>query len=195
MTNLTMNRRTAITSLLAISTAGALAACGPPERVVAASEDGLDMDYASVTKFFSVSEMAFLSALAQTIMPQTETAGAVEAGVPDVLQDLASVWGDSTYRRYWREGIASLGATFKTSSGQDFAALSPTLRANTLKPFDADVYDGKITNQFYRDAKSTILQAYYKSEPGASEELAYEPIPGEWIGCAPLSEFPKTWAV
>jgi gluconate 2-dehydrogenase gamma chain len=193
MVDLSMNRRTAMTSLLAISAAGALAACGPPERVTETSDAG--MDFATPTQFFSVTEMAFLSALAQTIMPQTETAGAVEAGVPDVLQDLASVWGDAAYRRYWREGIADIGATFKASSGQDFAALSPTLRTNTLKPFDADVYDGKINNQFYRDAKSTILQAYYKSEPGASEELAYEPIPGEWIGCVPLSEFPKTWAV
>lgn len=195
MTKLTMNRRTAITSLLAISAAGALAACGPPERVVAVSEDGLDMDYASVTKFFSVSEMAFLAALAQTIMPQTDTAGAVEAGVPDVLQDLASVWGDAAYRRYWREGIAALEQTLTASSGQNFVELSPSLRTNMLTSFDADVYDGKIINQFYRDAKRTILQAYYKSEPGASEELAYEPIPGAWIACAPLSEFPKTWAV
>jgi len=194
MTNLMMNRRGAITALLAISAAGALAACGPPERVTA-SDTGTSMDFASPTEFFSASEMAFLSALAQTIMPKTDTAGAVEAGVPDVLQDLASVWGDASYRKYWREGIAALGTALTTSVEQDFAAMNDSQRLAILKPFDASVYDGSITNQFYRDAKSTILQAYYKSEAGASEELAYEPVPGEWIGCAPLSEYPKTWAV
>lgn len=194
MTNLMMNRRSAISSLLAISAAGALAACGPPERVTA-SEAGTSMDFATPTQFFSVSEMAFLSALAQTIMPKTDTAGAVEAGVPDVLQDLASVWGDASYRKYWREGIAALDTQLTASSAESFAATTPAMRLTALTPYDAAIYDGEVTNQFYRDAKSTILQAYYKSEPGASEELAYEPTPGEWIGCAPLSEFPKTWAV
>ncbi|GHA89557.1 hypothetical protein GCM10009069_10880 [Algimonas arctica] len=194
MSDLIMNRRTAITSLLAISAAGALAACGPSENITSSSEAGMDMDYATPTQFFSVSEMAFLSAFAQTIMPKTETAGAVEAGVPDVLQDLASVWGDSGYRQYWREGVASLVETFKRSSDQDFAELTPQQRLTILRQFDTDVFDGKITHPFYRDAKVTIIQAFYMSEPGASEELAYEPVPGEWIGCVPLSEFPKAWA-
>lgn len=193
MSDLIMNRRSAITSLLAISAAGALAACGPPERVVAAPA-GTDMDYASVTKFFSAEEMAFLSAMAGTIMPQTETAGAVEAGVPDVLQDLASVWGDSGYRRYWREGIISLQAALQSPEGEGFAAMTMPMRETVLSAFDTDVFDNKVSHQFYRDAKRTILQAYYVSEPGASEELAYEPVPGEWIGCVSLSDFPKAWA-
>lgn len=193
MSDLIMNRRSAITSLLAISAAGALAACGPPERVIAAA-DGTDMDYASVTKFFSAKEMAFLSAMAGTIMPKTETAGAVEAGVPDALQDLASVWGDSGYRRYWREGIMSLQSALQSPEGEGFAAMAMPMREKVLRTFDANVFDDKVESQFYRDMKATILRAYYNTEAGASEELAYEPVPGEWIGCVPLSEFPKAWA-
>lgn len=193
MSDLIMNRRTAITSLLAISAAGALAACGPTERAIA-TPDGTDMDYASVTKFFSAEEMAFLSAMAGTIIPQTETAGAVEAGVPDVLQDLASVWGDSGHRRYWREGIISLQAALQSSEGEGFAAMAMPMRETVLSAFDADVFDNRVSHQFYRDMKATVIRAYYTSEVGATEELAYEPVPGEWIGCVPLSEFPKAWA-
>jgi len=194
MADFLMNRRSAITSLLAISAAGALAACGPGEVPETPVPTGTDMDYATPTQFYTNSEMAFLTVFAGTLMPKTETAGAVEAGVPDVLQDLASVWGDSGYRRYWREGIASLNMALTPSGDQDFVDLSPEAQLDRLRQYDADVFDDKISDGFYRDAKSTILQAYYMSEPGATEELAYEPVPGEWIGCVPLSEFPKTWA-
>ena len=63
-----------------------------------------------------------------------------------------------------------------------------------LTAYDAAVYEWQIDDGFYRDLKSTVVEAYYMSEVGATEELAYEPVPGEWIGCVPLSEFPKTWA-
>lgn len=194
MSDLLMNRRSAITSLLAISTAGALAACGQSSADGRATKPVTDLSFASEGQFFSVSEMAFITALAQTIMPQTDTAGAIEAGVPETLQDLASNWATDPVRQYWREGIADMNVHFKKTGGRDFADLVTTVRKGQLRRFDADVFDGKISHQFYRDIKSTVIQAYYNSEPGASEELAYEPVPGEWIGCVPLSDFPKAWA-
>ena len=194
MADFLMNRRSAITSLLAISAAGALTACGSGETADAPATPVTGVDFATPTTFYSANEMAFLTALSGTVMPKTETAGAVEAGVPAVLQDLASVWGDDGYRRYWREGIAAMSTALTQASGPDFVDMSPQARLDSLRQYDADVFDDVVTDAFYRDAKSTILQAYYMSELGATEELAYEPVPGEWIGCVPLSEFPKTWA-
>lgn len=193
MQSVLMNRRTAIVSLLAISASSALSACGNADAPSPRGTVDRDLDFATPTTFFNTDEMALIGALAGTILPKSETAGAVEAGVPDTIQLLASVWGDNNYRRYWRRGLADLN--IRLSGETVFANMSATTQATALKRLDADVFDGNIENRFYRDFKATVIEAYYKSEPGASEELAYEPIPGEWIGCAPLSDYPKTWAV
>lgn len=193
MDPISMNRREAIASLLAVSAAGALAACSGEADPDVSTVDS-DLDYATPTTFFTDAEMAFLSAISDTIIPDTETAGAVGAGVPDTLQSLASVWGNDDYRRYWRTGIRSLDESLPGSVDRGFSDLSPDERENTLKKHDEQVFNDTIKDRFYRDLKRTIVQAYYMSEIGASEELAYEPVPGDWKGCVPLSDYPKTWA-
>lgn len=195
MDNLMMQRRDAIKSLLAISAAGALAACtGKTESGESKPAASASPKFASAGKFLSADEMALVSALAQTIIPKTETAGAIEAGVPESIQALASEWGDDNYRKYIRSGLATLEKHFKTVGGQSFTAQSEKQQKSLLSKYDADVYGGKKEDQFYRDFKSTVATAYYMSEPGATEELAYEAVPGEWKGCVPLADYPKTWA-
>jgi len=184
-----MQRRDALKALLAISAAGALAAC----KADSDTGEGTAKKLSSSPKL-SASEMALVSAMAQTIIPQTDTAGAVEAGVPAVIQSLFTDWGDDNYRNYWRGGLDNLDQHFIKSSGQAFAKMSPSQQANALGKYDAKAYGEAGFDDFYKSMKSTIATAYYMSEPGATEELAYEPVPGEWRGCVPLSEFPKTWA-
>ena len=193
MTKLDINRRRAMQALLAISASGALAACGSPAADAPATSD-MGLRYAQGVNFFSTDEVAQMSAMADTIIPTTDTPGAVAAGVPDQLQSLASTWGDDNYRQYWRNGVAATIDTLDDMAGESFAGLSPEARERVLGDYDAKVFGGEVEDGFYKDFKRTVATAYYMSEPGATEELAYEPVPGEWIGDAPLSRFPKTWA-
>ena len=73
---LLMQRRDALKSLLAISAAGSLTACVGEGKSGEGSQPKL-----SSAPSLSASEMALVSALGQTIIPMTETAGANEAGV------------------------------------------------------------------------------------------------------------------
>ena len=189
MTSLPLNRRHALLGLVAISSAGALSACIDNSNPTVVTKANLDTKFASENAFFSGKEMALLSAISGTIIPLTDTAGAVEAGVPETLQALASEWGDDAYRTYWRKGLRNLDAKMV-----GFRTLDKAERETVLGDYDAKVFSGEIDNQFYRDMKNTIARAYYMSEPGASEELAYEAVPGDWKGCVPLSEYPKAWA-
>jgi len=189
MTNQFMaDRRDAIKALLAISAAGALSACleGPAE--------GSGASKLSLAPSLSASEMALVAALAQTIIPKTETAGAIEAGVPATLQSLFTDWADDNHRNYWRTGLEKLEKHFVKSGGQPFAQMTASQQSNLLGKYDAQAYAEEGFDDFYKNMKSTIARAYYMSEPGATEELAYESVPGEWRGCVPLSEQPKTWA-
>lgn len=75
-----------------------------------------------------------------------------------------------------------------------FAKLPAVERETVLTKFDAGVYGDTIKNDFYKDLKSSIGAAYYMSEPGATEELNYDPVPGDFKGCIPFSEVGKAWA-
>ncbi|MEL7284041.1 MAG: gluconate 2-dehydrogenase subunit 3 family protein [Pseudomonadota bacterium] len=189
MQDFMLQRRQVFQGLIALSAVGGLAACGNGEAPVSGQISG-----SAAPGYFNASEMALMAAVAQTIIPQTDTAGAVQAGVPKTLQDLATDWGDADFKQYWRDGLSALGAALTAADGTTFESMSPSERQTALSTYDAGVFANTIPDGFYRDFKATVVQAYYMSEPGATEELAYEPVPGEWIGCVPLSEFPKTWA-
>jgi hypothetical protein len=221
MADLFFSRRDSIKALLAISTAGALAACtGQADK---GNDTATAPDPAETKQFLNAKELAFFSAVAQTIIPATNTAGAIEAGVPATIQELFSEWATDNVRTYWRQGLAALDNHFMAVGGQDFVKQSPKQKEALLAKYDADVFREKIVeaepvevepvgdteqvtdgeavdnseqirDNFYKDLKSTVASAYYMSEPGASEELAYEPVPGDWKGCVPLTEYPKTWA-
>jgi len=153
MHNIGTTRRDAIKGLLAISASGALAACsGAKDGNASAAKS------ANTASELSAANMVTLTAVVDTIIPATDTGGAIAAGVPATLASLVKDWGDDKFKAYWTAGI------------------------------------GKVKDDFYKDMKQTAATAYYMSEIGASEELAYEPVPGEWIGCVPLSDYPKTWA-
>ena len=48
---------------------------------------------------------------------------------------------------------------------------------------------------FYRQLKSQALWAYFSSEEIGKNVLNYDPIPGEYLGCNPVSDVGKVWSL
>lgn len=182
-----LGRRDALKMLLAISAVGATACAG----------EGSGEKRGSVkpaAKTLSAAQLTLLTALTDTIIPRTDTPGAVDAAVPEALASLYADWGNEEFRSYWSGGLDALGKTLMIMGGQDFARMNGNQREALLSKYDADVFDGKVDNPFYKDMKQTTATAYYMSEPGATEELIYEAVPGEWKGCVPFADIGRTWA-
>ncbi len=184
MNKLNFTKRDTIKALLAISAVNALTACAP-ERL-----ETSEALLSNKTATLSATHIMFLTVLAQTIIPKTDTGGAVEAGVPDVLVSLITKWGDSDYQTYWTRGLKQLADILP----KDYATRSKKEQYDALFAYDAKVFSGEVENGFYKDMKSTIVTAYYMSELGASEELQYEAVPGDWKGCVDVDEIGRAWA-
>lgn len=178
---LKLNRRETMLSLLAVASAGMAAGC----KDKTATQPSGESKFKIGDPFLNASEMALLTTAAGLIIPKTDTPGADEAGVQDTIQDLLSNWTDGDVRSYWREGIKSISKHF------DMAAED---KAASLSALDSGVYSKKIDLPFYHDFKQAIVGAYYMSEAGATEELAYDPVPGDFKGCIDFSEVGKAWA-
>jgi len=162
-----------------------LAAFALPGGALAAPGSGVPVRPKS---FLSTGELQFLAAIADTIIPATETPGAIGAGVPKTVQLLLSKWASVDTRGRWRTNLALLSKEL----GIGFVHAQPAAREARLGLLDAAVFaqpNHRLSG--YRDIKNVIATAYYLSEPGATVELDYLPVPGDWMGDVPVR---KNWA-
>ncbi len=137
-------------------------------------------------------ELAFLSSLSDTMIPTTDTPGALAGKVPQTLGELLNSWASAETRGRWSTTLAALKKELDGDKAGSFQAADAAERAKRLGKLDAAVFgSNEHPLKAYREVKSTIATAYYMSEPGANEELRYEAVPGRFEGSAPLG---KTWA-
>ncbi|MXO71906.1 gluconate 2-dehydrogenase subunit 3 family protein [Alteraurantiacibacter buctensis] len=135
----------------------------------------------------SDTQRATLVAAADTLVPQTDTPGAVDVGVPALFEGLLANWAAPATATALADVLDRLAAL-----GGGFAALSAAERKATLQAFDAAALapsDAPRANPFgpppaadpaYQQFKELVLTLYYLSQPALTQELAYTHVPGRW---------------
>jgi hypothetical protein len=157
-------------------------------------------------QFLSVRNAELVSSLVDTILPKTETPGALDMKV-DIFIDL--VYGKLNTKE-GQEGMAAAMEAFdakaKEKYGSRFADLSPEDKSAMLKEEEANSpkYNGSIWGTpagvqepvgFYRSLKSLALWGYFSSEEVGKNILTYDPVPGPYQGCIPLADVGKTYSL
>ncbi|MEP0134578.1 MAG: gluconate 2-dehydrogenase subunit 3 family protein [Eudoraea sp.] len=156
--------------------------------------------------FLSVNQAEFISTLVDTLLPKTETPGALDVKV-DMFIDL--VFAKLFNKAGQDEMIVQMeqfNATCKEKFGNTFSELSEQDREEFLKEEESKStkYNGKVWGTavgkqnpvgFYRSIKSLALWGYFSSEEIGKNVLSYDPIPGEYLGCIPLSDVGNTWSL
>lgn len=128
-------------------------------------------------KYFSAEQYAVISRIADLIIPATETAGAVAAGVPAYIDMLVA--GSERHQKVFRAGLAWL-------DGQQFLSMSEDQQIALLTPVSGAVDSGHVQSdaeKFWRAIKSMTADGYYTSKVGLVDELGYK-------GNSALAEFP-----
>lgn len=159
--------------------------------------------------FYTRDELTLVSTLADTIIPRTDSPGALDAGVPGHLDRMMSAWASERTRVDHRKAVGAVRRRLAELGGSDITALPPAQRQRAIVALDVEAYASTqpamplarsaapapaTPGESYRLLKRMIAQIYYISEPGATLELHYEPIPGRWLADAPLEEIGRTWA-
>ncbi len=166
-------------ALLLVGASVTVAACETISPLAAAAEP------ASLT----AAQMATLTAMADTIVPRTDTPGAVDVGVPSLFAGLLDNWA-APATAAMLTGALDRVARLPTDR-RDFADLAPAERKAVLQPFDAAalVPVGMPANFLmpvptadpaYTRLKQLIVTLYYMSQPGLTQEMAYVHVPGRW---------------
>lgn len=111
-----------------------------------------------------------LAAIAETIIPETDTPGAIEAGVPQFVELILSDWHTAPEREPVLEGMAALDQDCVDRFGTRFAACTEAEKTEAL----ARTEDGEM----FAVLKSLVVNGYFTSELGATSRPGYNPMPG-----------------
>ena len=156
-------------------------------------------------QFLSNRHAELISAIVDTLLPKTETPGALEMKV-DIFIDL--VYGKlngTEGQEAMKQGMDEFDKRCDEMFGDRFANLSPENQIEILRKeeasspkFNGSVWGTAVGKQepvgFYRSLKSTALWGYFSSEEVGLNVLSYDPVPGPYQGCIPLAEVGNTWS-
>ncbi len=134
-------------------------------------------------------ETALLAELVEVIIPATDTPGAKAAGVHEfVLRVLRDCYPPEEQRQF-EETLRLLRDESRSTLSEDFVRLTHADQATFLKSFAVS------HREFFKTLKHLTVLGYFNSEIGATQALAYMPVPGRFDGSAPLEPGQKAWAL
>ena len=138
-------------------------------------------------------QFMLLEQVADTMIPPTDTPGALAAGAPAFIRDMLADWASAATRTEIIGVLEAIERQAWAQSGAAFLELSAERRLAVLARFDEDALSRE--DPAYARFKYLVLVGYYQSEIGATQELRYELVPGAWRSCLPLNEVGRASAV
>lgn len=137
---------------------------------------------------FRADERAVVSAIADAILPRTDTPGALDVGVPAFVELLTAEWMTEDERAEFRAGLGALDLHALEAHGRTWPALDTNRRSSELGWLE-DVSDPSLpARRGYRRLRGYVLHGYLTSERVQREVLKVDITPGRYFGCAPIPE-------
>jgi Gluconate 2-dehydrogenase subunit 3 len=136
-------------------------------------------------RVFRESELDTVAALAERIIPETDTPGARGALVHQYIDFVLSE-GEAAVRERFREGLAWLDGRSAALHGQPFARLTPARQDALLTRLSEGASDEERAGAaFFAEAKRLTVDGYYRSEVGMKQELGFDgrTFLAEFEGC------------
>ncbi len=153
--------------------------------------------------FFTEDQARLVGELAEIILPKTDTPGAKDVGVPSFIDlVLKDTYVQKDKDRYLK-GLAEFEEMARKNFGDSFIELDPEKQKEHVKAVHDQAVEAGRNGEFKKEDRPFILMTkeltllgFFTSEPGATQVLQYEPVPGAYHGCIPLTEAGngKQWA-
>lgn len=159
-------------------------------------------------EFFTEEQAALVADLTEIIIPRTDTPGAKDAGVPMFIDSLLKGTYGKEGQEAFLKNLNEFNEDARAAYGKNFIsckeeekvahfkkhhdkAISDTPGGSSTGWWNAGVSGSK---PFVLEIKELTLLGFFISEPGATQVLQYNQVPGPYKGCVPLSQVGKTWA-
>lgn len=190
-----MNRREWLKSMSALAV-GALTA---PSLLAVLDAHAAARDGGSAPKFFRPAQHEVVTAVVDIIVPRTDTPGAVDAGVPRFIDQMF----EDVYTSQERQRYLGALAAFERAAVLPFGQLDVRRRqALVARLHEQALAGGKDLDPLSAPAfvlmtKKLAMLGFFMSQPGCTQVLQYDAVPGAWHADIPVSEAGngRAWAV
>jgi hypothetical protein len=149
------------------------------------------------SQIFSLEQALFVEDLADQILPESDSPGAISAGVPAYIEDIVREVNDEPERQQFLQGIDTANAEARAAYGRPFHECSAIERdvlvARWLERSEPSLEDNDPWC-FFQAFRALTVEGFCQSRLGATRVLQYESVPGEYRGCVPLTEVGRAWA-
>lgn len=157
-------------------------------------------------QFFTNEEASTISSLIDIVLPRTDTPGALDVKADIFIDKVIAETYDEVSQEQMRAEIAAFNEKCMVKFGSKFYDLNETEKTEILKEeertsgkFSSGIWGTAVGPQetigFYRAMKSTAIWAYVTSEEIGEKVLSYDPVPGVYEPCKPLSEVGNRWSL
>lgn len=159
-----------------------------------------DVDY------LTDAQRKIIAAMAEIVIPRTDTPGAIDAGVPRFIELMAADWFNDQERAIFDAGVKDMEARIPAEYGKPFDQLEQQQQLAIMEAMEEAASDSEwyefanVQRQFISDApficqmKELTVWGFFTSEVGSRQVLRYDPMPMKFDGDMPLSPQDSTWA-
>lgn len=152
--------------------------------------------------FLNEEQASVVSTVSEIIIPRTDTPGARDAGVPSFIDQMLKEVYSKEDQEFFTNGLKAFNDEAQKELGDEFTDLDEEDQSAFVKKVhDAAIQAENTTNPapkrpFILMMKELTMLGFFTSEAGATKVLQYDPVPGAYKGCVPLSEAGegRTWA-
>jgi gluconate 2-dehydrogenase gamma chain len=160
---------------------------------------------ADTVNYFSAAQRRIVSAMAEIIIPRTETPGAIDARVPAFLELMVANWLNDGERAIFSAGLQDIETRIPVEYGKPFNQLSAQEQLHIMEVLedaasDSPWYDfGNVQREYISDApficqlKELTIWGFFTSQEGGSQVLRYDPMPMYFDGDIPLAPGDSSW--
>lgn len=144
--------------------------------------------------FFSHAQRELVGQLTETIIPKTDTPGALDAGVPGWLELIVQDCVQENDQKILKEGLTDLEKRCQDRFQKAFAALSVEQRIELLTAMEQDARKAGNSKAFILQFKDLTKFCYVNSEVGATQAFEFHLIPGRWDASLDLKPGQKAYS-
>lgn len=181
-----MQRREALRFLGAATLAPLLTPLSAQERFALGRRLHQQLAAGAAGRALSASQLAQVRALADTLLPRTDTPGALDVGAPEFLDLLLAEWYSDEDRQQLLAGLDALDERCRTTQGKPLAELDGEGRARFLTSLETVHAESGAPEAAYVRIRGQLIFGFLTSKPIATLTRTTPIIPGRFDGCTPL---------
>ena len=167
--------------------------------------------------YFTEKEQHFVTYLVDIILPSTDTPGGLDVNLPQFVDMMSQDMFSADEKNVFKEGGEIFASRFSEKFGKDISVsnkkevaelfavyfdLPPKeqgkiqfMQSQPIDQITAEEKDNYKMYKFLLNIRSLSLLGYFTSEKVGREVLNFDPIPGRFEPCVPVSEIGNAWTI